>query len=142
MIHFLPISFILCLNHLSLMFDQALYNHHLKPISLGCHWIPFNHVIFCGPNVSFCSLIVDCSKLFKILSTFCLAFGQLFSTTKSKLFFSPNISETLRVHICIIIDIHATTNFGKYLGTPLLTERKSLRHFSFLVDHTHSCMQG
>ena len=134
-----PFLFLLCLNHLSLSLDQALHTKRLSPIRVGCRPIGFNHILFADDIFLFAKAnIQECTTLFNLFSSFCEVSGQIYSATKSKLFFSRNTSSETQRDISSFTNMPIVQDLGKYLGMPLLTKRKSTPAFQPLLDKIHS----
>ena len=78
--------------------------------------ISFSHLFFIDDLVLFAK--VDCKNCVVVrdaLDTFCDLFGQKVSDEKSRVFFSPNISQHTRKELCSILKFQSTPSLGKYL---------------------------
>ncbi|KAK7861502.1 putative ribonuclease h protein, partial [Quercus suber] len=76
--------------------------------------------------------------LFNIFRASCNNSGQLFSSHKSKLFFSRNTPVQIQNDIVAQINIPIVEDLGKYLGLPILTSRKLNSSFSPLLERINS----
>jgi hypothetical protein len=70
----------------------------------------------------------------RILDDYCQASGQLVSTAKSSIFFSPNTAVEEWATICTILDIMTEALNDKYLGLPAMVGVDWTDSFQFLVD--------
>ena len=131
----MPYIFILCLNLLSLSLDLTLHTKQWKPIRVGRRPIDFNHILFAEDVFLFAHANVNvCNVLFNIFSQFCQLFGQICSSSKSKLFFSSNTPTDIQSQIASQVEMPIVTNLGKYLGMPLLTKRNTTSDFQPILD--------
>jgi hypothetical protein len=127
--------FILCMEYLSLKILEACSNNSWKAIKASRNGPSFSHMFFaddlllCAEASSSC-----CTTITRILEDFCLQFGQKVNLSKSKVFFSHNVSPILRHHLCGILGVTSTPNLGKYLGFPLRPNGRSTRDFDFVVE--------
>lgn len=58
-----------------------------------------------------------------ILRTYERAFGEAVNFQKSKIFFSANISLSLKTTVCNILEVNTPLDHGRYLGLPSLIGR-------------------
>lgn len=73
----------------------------------------------------------------EVLDQFCLALGLKVNMHKSIFLASKNIPRRRIGNF-----FNNTSNLGKYLGFPLLTERVKNNDFSFILDRIHGRLQG
>ena len=109
-----PYLFILCLNHLSLLLDSALHTKSLQPIKVNRRDLSFNHIFFADDIFLFAHANPQQAYiLFNIFRGFCNNSGQLFSSHKSKLFFSRNTPVQIQNDIAAQINIPIVEDLGK-----------------------------
>lgn len=68
------------------------------------------------------------------LNLFCRCSGQKISDSKSRIFFSNNVSGNTRNLFTQASGFQVTNNLGKYLGVPILHEKVNRRSFQFILD--------
>ena len=76
------------------------------------------------------------------LEEFCLISGQKINPSKSKVFFSPNINEDLRLEYCEVLGFRPTSNLGPYLGFPLRHAGSSNQDLNFVLDKVSQKLAG
>ena len=112
-----PYLFILCLNRLSILLDSALHIKSLQPIKVNRRDLSFNHIFFADDIFLFTHANPQQAYiLFNIFRGFCNNSGQLFSSHKSKLFFSRNTPEQIQNDIATQINIPIVEDLGNILG--------------------------
>ena len=85
---------------------------------------------------------MECQNLKNILQIFCKCFGQIISTQKSRLSFSPNTSKQTKELIASIFDIPTTTQLGIYLETPIFTTHQKASAYQYIVDNIQKKIEG
>jgi ribonuclease HI len=130
-----PYLFILCMEYLSLKIIEECDKNCWKGIKASRRGPVFSHLFFTD-DLLFCAeaSISCCYTISRVLDDFCYHSGQKVSVSKSKVFFSPNVSPTFRHHLCGILGVSSTPNLGKYLGFPLRSNGRSTRDFDFVVE--------
>ena len=53
---------------------------------------------------------------------------------KSRIYFSANVSNSVKEEVCEILGIQATQNIGKYLGFPIVHRGASTRQYNFIAE--------
>ena len=87
-----------------------------------------------GPNISHLSFadgmllfaeatMEQMDTILECLNYFCAILGQKVSAAKTKLYFSEGVSPTLAKSISHHSGFSITTDFGKYLGVPVIHQR-------------------
>ena len=88
-----------------------------NPIPSSRGGISFSHLIFANDLVLFAKADhKNCMAVRDVLDTFCDLFDQKVSDEKSRVFFSPNISQHTKDELCSILKFRSTRSLGKYLG--------------------------
>jgi ribonuclease HI len=130
-----PYIFILCLEYLSLKIFEACSNTSWKTIKASRSGPGFSHLFFADDLLLCSEASVECCHVIsEVLDDFCHLSGQKVSFSKSKVYFSPNVSPDLRSSLCGILGVASTPNLGKYLGFPLKSCRRSSNEFNFVVE--------
>ena len=95
----------------------------------------FSHLFFADDLLLCSEASVECCHVIsEVLEDFCHLSGQKVSFSKSKVYFSPNVSPDLRSSLCGILGVASTPNLGKYLGFPLKSCGRSSNDFNFVVE--------
>lgn len=68
------------------------------------------------------------------LHNFCLSSGQKVSSEKTRVFFSKNVSRSLKQNICETMGFSATEDLGKYLGIPIIHKKVCLNTFNYVIE--------
>ncbi|CAN1188123.1 Putative ribonuclease H protein At1g65750, partial [Linum perenne] len=69
---------------------------------------------------------------------FCVASGQSINKSKSKVYFSNNVSRPLSREITSTLGIGSTSDLGRYLGVPILHGRVTKHTYDFIQDRMNS----
>ena len=64
------------------------------------------------------------------------------SSSKSRVYFSPNVNRSDREDLCTCLGLHSTPNLGKYLGFPLKHPSYSNRDFNFVLERVQGKLGG
>ena len=78
----------------------------------------------------------------RVLDTYCSSSGQLVSTPKSSIFFSPNTSVLVREGICGELDILTEALSDTYLGLPTMVGVDRSDCFQHLIDRVCQRLKG
>lgn len=134
-----PYLFVLCLERLGHSIQALVDNGEWKPIKVKRDCPGISHVFFADDIILFAEASVSQVKLInKCLREFCAVSGQRVSTSKSKLFVSPNVSGTFRHNLQVAAGLPISSDFGNYLGVPMIQSRlKSTDFNSILVKTKH-----
>lgn len=81
-------------------------------------------------------------NLSRILQKFCHCLGQIISTHKSRIWFSPNTPRRTNDQVARIFDIPTTMQIGKYIGTPIFTTHRMAYAYQYLVDKIQKRIEG
>ena len=68
--------------------------------------------------------------------------GQKVNKTKSKIFFSSNVSVQVKLDICQQLGIQATNNLGRYLGFPILHKGRNGNAYNFVIERVQDKLAG
>ena len=122
--------------------EEAVREKFLHPISFQ-EKVRLSHLFFADDIFLYThAKAKDCTNLSRILQQFCALSGQLVSVTKSRLWFSPNISRHHSKWVASIFGIPTTDHIGTYLGTPIFTTRQTATSYQYLVDKIRMKIEG
>ena len=129
-----PYLFILCLERLSILLEEAIRDNMIHPIVFRGQ-IQISHLFFADDIFLFTKAkLMDCQNLRNILQKFCLCWGQIISTHKSCIWFSSNTPRRTKDLIVGTFDILTMTQIGTYLGTPIFTTCRTTNAYQYLVN--------
>ncbi|WZZ33856.1 hypothetical protein YC2023_017257 [Brassica napus] len=134
-----PYLFVLCMERLCHLIDEAVVEKKWKPISLSRGGPKLSHICFADDLILFAEAsVVQVRVIRRVLETFCRASGQKVSLPKSKIFFSSNVSRERGEHISRESGIASTRELGKYLGMPILQKRINKDTFEEVLEKVAS----
>ncbi|KAJ8752128.1 hypothetical protein K2173_001803 [Erythroxylum novogranatense] len=81
-------------------------------------------------------------EILACLALFCDVSGQQISAHKTKVYFSPNVSSTVRGTIASLSGFVQTTKLGTYLGVPLLHRRVTKATYSHILLKEQARLSG
>lgn len=138
-----PYIFVLCMEKLSHLIQSAIEVGEWKPIKSSMNGPYVSHLFFADDLILFAEASTQQAKVLKkCMDIFCELSGQSVNFDKSKLYCSPNISNSLATEISHICGSPLTTDLGKYLGMPLIHSRVSKTTYSDLVDKVQNRLAG
>ena len=115
-----PYLFILCMKVLVFLIADQCSSHRWDPLRSSQSGPSFSHLFFADDLVLFAKAdLKSCHSIWDTLDTFCELSGQKVNMTKSKVFYSPNVSDESRESLCNVLGFRSTPNLGKYLGFPI-----------------------
>jgi len=130
-----PYIFILCMEHLAWLILKEVSLGNWKGIKSARNSLPFSHLFFANDLILFAKATKkNYSTIKKVLDTFCNLSGQKINLVKLKIFFSPHTSTSNMANMENELGISSSRNFGKYLGVPILTNKRDKRAFNFIID--------
>lgn len=74
-----------------------------------------------------------CEAILEVFWKFCIESGQKISLGKSRVYFSPNVNESLKEKVCDKLGIRETHDIVKYLGFPLMHRGAPRNPYKFIV---------
>ena len=109
-----PYIFILCMEMLSFFIHDKCSNNLWDPPKVAYGGPTFSHLCYAYDLVLFVKADLKNSQNIKeVLESFCDLSGLKVNLSKSKILFSPNVSQLSRDSICKTIGFEATSNLGK-----------------------------
>lgn len=95
----------------------------------------FSHIFFADDLLLFAKATQEnCEAISEVLKEFCSLMGQKISSTKSKVFFSPNVLEEDKAILAHQLGIIETNSLGKYLGFSFRHKGRNQNEFQFVID--------
>ena len=89
------------------------------PVKASRNGLAFSHLFFADDLVLFAKTdLKNYCHVREALDTFCDLSGQKVSLHKSKVYLSPNVSQSTRADLSEVLGFSSTNNLGKYLGFP------------------------
>lgn len=138
-----PYLFVLCMERLCHLIDEAVIEKKWKPITLSRGGPKLSHICFADDLILFAEASVTQIRVIRrVLETFCRASGQKVSLPKSKIFFSNNVTRGRVERISRESGIEATKDLGKYLGMPILQKRINKDTFGEVLEKVASRLAG
>ncbi|CAN0877256.1 LINE-1 retrotransposable element ORF2 protein [Linum grandiflorum] len=138
-----PYLFTLCVERLSNLIMEKISEGTWAPFSLGRGGPALSHLFFADDLVLFGNATIDqCLAIKDCLDRFCEASGQVVSNEKSRIFFSKNVSPSLRRSICNSLTFHETHDLGRYLGVPILHGRTTKSTYQYILDRIDLKLAG
>lgn len=124
-----PYLFVLCMERLCHLIDEAVEDKKWKPIRLSRGGPKLSHICFADDLIRFAEASVSQIRVIRsVLEMFCSASGQKVSLSKSKIFFSKNVARERGEQISRESGIASTRELGKILGDANITEKNKQRH--------------
>lgn len=78
----------------------------------------------------------------EILDEFYCASGLAMNLSKSKIYFSKGVARPTRLLLAHKVGMTISPTLGRYLGMLLISGRKHVRHFSFILDKMQDKLTG
>lgn len=118
-----PYLFVLCMEVLGQSITKAVEDKRRKPINVAGNTTHLSHIFFADDLLLFGHASFFQARVMEfILAHFCGFSRQRVNRGKSRTWFSPNTPLYLKNSICSEFKIPATSNLGRYLGSPLFHE--------------------
>jgi hypothetical protein len=96
---------------------------------------PVSHLLFADECFLFFKADVQQSQIMKnILTTYEAASGQAISLSKSEIYCTRNVSDTMKASITNILGVQSVLGTGKYLGLPSMLGRDRNSTFACIKD--------
>lgn len=115
-----PYLFILCMEYLSLSIDNECFARNWDPIRIARNEPKISHLFFADDIILVAKANEkNCSTILDTLDDFCFHSGQKVNYEKSKVWFSPMVTDDRAFHLNSILKLKKVQNLGIYLGHPL-----------------------
>ena len=134
-----PYIFILCMEYLGHLIEQKCVSGGWTPLKASKNNVGFSNLLFADDIILFSKAdAIGCEAISDVLEKFCRESGQKISHDKSRIYFSPNVSDELKEEISERLGVRETNNIGKYLGFPLKHRRVPRNPYKFIVERVMS----
>ncbi|KAK4267368.1 hypothetical protein QN277_024155 [Acacia crassicarpa] len=130
-----PYLFVICMEKLAHLIQEATHNGHWKPIRLSRRGPPISHLFFADDIMLFAEASMDQVEIINsCLQSFCASSGLKINYQKTRVCFSENVCHSRRTEMCASLGFSITSDLGKYLGVPLHHKRVSKESFHYVID--------
>ena len=138
-----PYLFLLCMEFLGAYITKMCEEKKWDMVKASRSGPSFSHVFFADDIMLFSKAnSKNCNAIIEVLNNFCNLAGQKVNNCKSRIFFSPNVSNRRKQNICRKMGILATNNLGKYLGFPIIHRGRVGNAFNFFLDKVQNKLAG
>jgi hypothetical protein len=135
--------FLLCIEGLSSLLRHEEEAGNILGVKFCTSAPAVSHLLFADDSLILMRADIDnATKLKQILDDYCSASGQLVSTAKSSIFFSPCTTVDVKADICVVLNIMTETIIDKYLGLPPLIGVDRSDCFQHLIDRVYKLLSG
>lgn len=125
------------------MIEKEVQDQNWKPIKLSRDGPPVSHLFFADDLLLFGEASAgQISTMLKCLRVFCEALGQKVLASKSRMLFSRNVHHSRATELSELAGFGLTSDLGKYLGVPLLHNRKKRETYNYLLERTQRRLSG
>lgn len=138
-----PYLFVMCMERLYQTIEEAIVNNKWRPIRASRNGPLLSNLFFADDIVLFAEADIDQANVINdCLTRFCLASGQKISCSKSRVYFSSNVSNEEKAAVSEALNIESTNDLGMYLGMPTLTSRVTKDTFQHLCEKIDRRLTG
>lgn len=138
-----PYIFIMCMEYLSHLIEQKCVAGSWTPLKASRGNLDISHLLFADDIILFNKVeVAKCEAMVEVLGKFCSKSGQRISMEKSRIYFSANVSNSVKEEVHEILGIQATQNIGKYLGFPIVHREASTRQNNFIAEKVMNKLAG
>ena len=131
--------FVLCMEYLGHLIKQNCVEGGWTPMKAFKNNLGISHLLFADDILLFGKVnLAAYEAILEVLGKFCVESGQKISLEKSRVYFSPNVSESLKKEVCDKLGIRVTHDIGKYLGFPLRHRGAVHNPYKFIVEKAMS----
>ncbi|XP_050379553.1 uncharacterized protein LOC126796882 [Argentina anserina] len=138
-----PYLFLLVSEVLSLRLTKEVAMKKISGVKLAPSCPPLSHLFFADDSLFFMkATLLNCSRVSTVFKDYCLASGQMISTEKSSIYFSPNTPTQLQRLMCLLMGIGGTDKPGCYLGLPTFWGRSKNGALTYIKDRFMGKVEG
>lgn len=131
------------MEYLGFLINKSSMDKKWVPMKASKENVEISHLFFADDLMLFAKANdVGAKAIKEMLDKFCDESGQLISTEKSRVYFSPNIHEDVKDRIYTSLGIQATTCLGKYLGMPLKHKGAARSQYNYIAERVLSKLAG
>ena len=123
------------MEYLGHLIEQKCVRGDWTPLKASKDNVGFSHLLFANVIILFSKAYTrGCEAILDVLEKFCRESSQKISPNKSRIYFSPNVSDELKEEIGERLGIRETNNIGKYLGFPLKHQGVPRNPYNFIME--------
>ena len=138
-----PYLFILCMEYLSHLIEHKCRAGSWTSFKASRGNVGVSRLLFADDIILFSKVdSMAWNAIAEVLKKFCEEFGQKISQGKSRVYYSPNVSEDMKVEVWERLGINETWNIGKYLGFPILHKGANQRQYNDIVERVMNKLSG
>ena len=138
-----PYLFLLCMEFLGAQITKMCEDNKWDMVRASRGGPSFSHVFFANDIMLFAKAnSKNCNAIMEVLNNFCNLAGQKVNYCKSRIFFSPNVTDQRKRTMCKRLGILATNNLGRYLGFPIIHNGRVGNAFNFVLDNLQRKLAG
>jgi hypothetical protein len=130
-----PYLFVLTMERLSHLIQSKVDAKEWQPIVLAKGGPPISHLFFADDLILFGEASMNQMNIIsECLTEFCGASGAKVSVEKTRLLVSSNVHTNRAKELSNASGFGLTSDFGKYLGVPIIHARKKNALFEYIID--------
>ncbi|XP_028776836.1 uncharacterized protein LOC114733531 [Neltuma alba] len=134
-----PYLFVIAIERLAHLIQAEVVNGVWHPFRLKKNGTPISHLFFADDLLLFAEAGLEQAGVLKAcLDDFCETSGERVNASKSRVFFSANVSHSRKQEISNFLGFTLTPDLGKYLGVPLHHKRVSKATYQGVLDKMDS----
>ncbi|XP_020153536.1 uncharacterized protein [Aegilops tauschii subsp. strangulata] len=138
-----PYLFLLATKGLSCLLKSKNESSNLHGIQVAPTAPPVNRLLFADDSLLFFKANgMGANEVYQVLDTYCQATGQRINYSKSSIFFSKGVPDSVRREIKEILNVPNETLNEKYLGMPSNIGSSKNGGFKYLKDRLWGNVQG
>ena len=131
------------MEYLGHLIEQKCVDGVWTPLKAFKENLGFSHLFFADDIILFGKVDpATCEAILEVLRKFCAESGQKISLEKYRIYFSPNVNESLKKEVCDKLGIWETHDIGKYLEFPLRHKGVARNPYKFMVEKVMSKLAG
>ncbi|KAF7826277.1 ribonuclease H [Senna tora] len=138
-----PYVFMLCMEKLSHIIQDAIEDDRWKPLHVGRRGPPISHLLFADDVILFGEASLNQAHcMMECINLFCQASGQKVNPQKTQIYFSSNTDVSTRNSIAGFMNFNVSSNLGRYLGMPLMNDKNSKGNSSDILAKVSNRLAG
>ena len=138
-----PYLFILCMEYLGHLIEQKCVAGDWIPLKASKDNVGISNLFFADDIILFSKADKrGCEAISEVLEKFCRESSQKVSSDKSRIYFSPNVSDELKEEICDRLGFWETNDIGKFLGFPIKHRGVPRNPYKFIEERVMNKLAG